>query len=343
MSRHKIRNMEKRASKFHNAKKEQKERSRKEKKEQKTYKKIRIFTHHNVDLDAIFSAWFVSRFICPSIETELVFVPASYNGVGLNGNDIAVDIDAGGKGIKGSIDKDGISHSASYSLFKKTDLSARDYKALFPLVKIIDKKDTYGNLASAPQEIKWRRSDDEALARIKVLSLSLNAFKVSYDNDDEKICSVMFDLLDGFFKKNVEFQLLKTEIEQKSYHCGHLAIIETSLDISAAKIIFNDSNTKAYLYINPKNNSMGVYVGNTLHKEGFRLKYDEAKKIIEGFGEKIGNGFDEWFCHQNGFLLSWGTRKDKRPYPSMVRPEELAWKINILIEQFYIDKKQINF
>lgn len=338
MSEHGKKNRANKANRFCKERKKENQRVKREEKTEKDFKKIRIFTHQNPDLDAISSAWFVSRFMYPLTEIELVFVSASYRGTSINGNDIAVDIEAGGKGIKESIDKNGIKHCCFYTLFKKMNLSSRDYQALNPLVILIDKKDIYGNIASAPQDKKWDKSDSEAFDKIKALSLCLNTFKTSYNNNDEKVCLVMFDLFDGFFKKNIEFQLLKAEIEKKTYNCGHLVIVETSLDLSVAKLVFNDANNKAYLYLNTNSNSMGVYIGNDLYKEGFRIEREAATAIIEKLGEKIGGGLDEWFCHQDGFLLSWGTRKDSRPYPSKIKPQELALEISKLIENFYHSK-----
>ena len=312
-----------------------------ERREQRKEKnEARLFTHQDVDLDAVCSLWFIERFVYPNKTFKKMFVPASYDGKGMGRDDIAVDIEAGGKGIKGSVDKDDFCHSSFYTLFKKNYLSRYNYQSLIPLVRIVDKKDVYGKVSLAPADKKWGKKDTEALEKTKVLSLALSTFKTSYNNDDELVCQVMFDLLDGFFMKNHEMRLLRDEIEKKSFNCGCVIVVETSLDLSVAKIVFNDMDNKAYIYVNKSKNSLGVYLSNSLfYQDGFRLRMRDVAKIIEGFGEGIGSGNDEWFLHKQGFLLAWGTRKDARDVPSKIRPEELAFEIDKLITK-YLEKKQ---
>ena len=309
-------------------------------KEEKAKRKIMIYTHQNVDLDAIFSVWFVIKFMFPGFEYELVFVPASYDGKEIGENDIAVDIEAGGKGIKGSIDNDGFHHSSFYTLFKKTRLSSSVHQALFPLVNIIDQKDVYGKIKLAPEIIRLDKRSNNSLDSAMAVSLSLQAFQAQYENNDHEVCRVMLDLISGLFKRITDSKTEQAEVERKSFSCGYVFVVETSKRISTAKNVFNNPNNKAYIYVNTKEKSMGVYLSDDLyHKDGFRLRLSDVKKIIEKYGEKIGKGKNEWFLHENGFLLSWGTRKDTRDIPSKIRPEELAFEVNKLIKK-YLEKRQ---
>lgn len=309
---------------------------KKEKEIEKEKGKITIHTHQNVDSDSLLSIWLEINFVFPGFEYELVFHPASYDGKGMGKNDIAVDIEAGGRGIKGSIDENGFHHSCSYTIFKKIKLPVNIRRALSPIVNIVDQKDVYGKTRLAPEAIRLDRKTSSNLDEARALSLSLQAFQAQYENNDHEVCRVMLDFISGLFKRITNFQAAQAEVDRKSFSCGYVFVVETCKRISTAQNVFGDSNNKAYIYVNTKENSMGVHLSDDLyHRDGFRLRLIDVEKIVEKKGEKIGKGSNEWFLHERGSLLAWGTRKDKRTVPSKIRPEELALEINKLIVNFY--------
>lgn len=302
-------------------------------------KKIRVWTHQGVDLDAVISVWLVLRFMYPGLEYELIFVPAGYNGTSIDGDDIAVDIEAGGKGIKSSIDKDGNKHSSCYTIFRRACLSDDNYRALCSLISVVDKRDIYGKLSLVPEDIGHKKDDGDALNKVEGLSFALRVFKNHYkeeENADELVCEKMFDVLDSLLEETLESKKFKAEVERKSFRCGNVFVVETSQRFSVARHVFNNPDNKAYIYVNPQKNSLGVYLSDDFyHNDGFRLRFKDLKPIVAQFNENIGKGENEWFLHEDGFLFAWGTKKDIRPKPSKIRPEELALEINRLIENFY--------
>lgn len=77
---------------------------------------MRIFTHINVDLDATASVWAARYFMANMAGAPVEFRPADWDGAEMIQGDIAVDINAGGRGIKGEKGLDGTVHSCFASI-----------------------------------------------------------------------------------------------------------------------------------------------------------------------------------------------------------------------------------
>ena len=80
----------------------------------------RIFTHQNPDLDAILSVCMLWHYADAFRGAKVVLVPANWDGASLGYGDIAVDLEAGGHGIKGVVDDDGTVHSCFAALMKSS-------------------------------------------------------------------------------------------------------------------------------------------------------------------------------------------------------------------------------
>lgn len=107
-------------------------------------RKRSVYTHVSVDIDAVSSVWFASRFIYPDENLDIKFVPANWDGQGMEIGDLALDISAGGKGLKGKTDKSGRVHSCFASLvFDCKDREVK--KALKSLAYLIDKHDAFSS------------------------------------------------------------------------------------------------------------------------------------------------------------------------------------------------------
>ncbi|MDP3985382.1 MAG: hypothetical protein Q8P82_01340 [bacterium] len=104
-------------------------------------KKRRVFTHGNMDLDANASV-FAWRQVDP--DAELVLVSANWDGTGMEKDDVALDIEAGDRGIKGTVMADGVRHSAFAEIVAK-HLKRKAREQLAPLVAFIDAQDTFGD------------------------------------------------------------------------------------------------------------------------------------------------------------------------------------------------------
>ena len=105
---------------------------------------MKIFTHFNVDLDAVCSVWAVRQFIPGARDAAIEFRPANWDGAEMAEDDIAVDIPAGGRGIKGEKGKNEIVHSCFASIVAK-HAPPEDQSALASLVRFVDAQDAHGS------------------------------------------------------------------------------------------------------------------------------------------------------------------------------------------------------
>ena len=101
---------------------------------------MRIFTHFNVDLDAVCSVWAAKQFVSGAAEATVEFRPANWDGAEMSEGDLAVDIAAGGRGMKGEKGENGIVHSCFASIVAG-HASAEDRSALANLVRFVDAQD----------------------------------------------------------------------------------------------------------------------------------------------------------------------------------------------------------
>lgn len=284
-------------------------------------KKTRIFTHLSVDIDAVASLWFLIRFVLkkPLKEVEIIFKPANWNGSEMTPDDFALDIGAGGRGIKGG-KRGGRTASCFMSLFYKnsSSLSSDLRRILKSLGDFIDVHDSYGVDG-------WRKiQEDEDYHKKKDriyfagLLMVLNGYHVS--NSDMDVCLKFFENLDNYVsllmgnsREDIEKELVRVD------YVGRVAIVDNS-KIRINNKLF-DQGFKAIVYID--GNSLGVLV------KDHRLRADNqfVRKIVEDAGELIGDE-DGWFAHPDGRLFCRGSRKSPVSDFSKVSPNALAEATN---------------
>jgi hypothetical protein len=271
-------------------------------------KKKKIFTHEWVDIDAVASLWFALRFMLEEQDVEILFVPASWNGIDLEPQDLALDISAGGKGIKGRMYK-GKVHSCFEELVSRhADRGTK--RRLSSLVRSIDQHDTYGE--------KGKHKGDF----FSLLKMALRALRAVHGKDDRLICSRMFELLDGVYKLIDGQSQAKKNIYDSVDIVGKTAIIFDPDNSSSSRDYLNRMGYPAVIYVD--GNNIGLLVQNDLIRRGLRADHPEIKKLVEDIGEK-----DEWFAHPAGYLFCRGSRKSSRntssePDPSELDPYDLA-------------------
>lgn len=287
--------------------------------------------HEWVDIDEVYSIWYLKTFVPEFKNAKIVFVPASWDGRKMKKYDIAVDLDANGKGIKGIEDENGNVHSCFSLLTKMFRIPKSDWKALIGIAKVIDHHDAYGKLGNAPHP-SISSSD---LSTFNALNVALKAYRTKF-KDDEKVCEKMFELLDGFHERNLSFQNLPEKIERNSRKVGEILIVEMPNKESVNGYIFDRLKCRASIYVDSQTNTMGINISNAFRKDGFSLGHPSIKRLIEDLGEKVGGGCSpsRWFAHPRGTLICWGSRKDSRPFPSKIKPEDLALGLNKIMENF---------
>ncbi len=272
----------------------------------------------NVDLDAVASVWAIRTFAEAYMDAEVCFRPANWDGTGLNEDKaVAVDIEAGGKGVKGKKDDDGTVHSCFATIISKL-ASKNDQEALAPLVTFIDAQDAHGSAVKflAPE------INDEAQQIFSLTGINsvLRAFQSIFPGRDDTVIECMSEIFDGMLKAGRSRQMAKIEANEAEILPGDNVAILRNMRHCATSYVLFERGVKAIVYVD--GHSLGIF------REGsqtLRMDHPQLREIVEQQGE-----LDQWFAHSSGFLFSRGTRKAPATSPSNVDPVKLAETANSL-------------
>lgn len=279
-----------------------------------------IFTHTNVDLDAAASVWAAKKYVPGMNKASVVFVPANWDGADMLPGDIAVDIYAGGKGVKGEVWSDGKTHCAFMSIVKQYAPSENKL-ALRNLMEFIDAGDTASNpiraLApeanSAAQRILFATSLGAVLVAIKTAANGLDSF----------VLERMAEIFDGFLKTG---QVAARAYDQaaKIPVVDGVAIVRNK-GTAVRVALMDEFGARLIVFVDDQNNATGVF-----RKDGETMRADHPliRKVAEAAGEEIsgasGGEEGKWFAHHDGLLFCWGSKKAPAKTKSRVRAEDLA-------------------
>lgn len=269
----------------------------------------RVFTHIYPDLDALSSVWFLQRFIIKK-QIEVNFVPASWDGADMGPNDVALDINAGGKGIKGKKTFKGHVHSC-FKLLVDRYADNETKIILKSLIKFIDRNDAYGGVNKVKD---FNKNKNHQITSFIALSLVMKALRAVH-NSDEMVLSRMMEIFDGIYKINKNSIESYEDIMKKAIVVGRTVIFPTKVNSYSARGTIFSKGYRAMIYVDGDN--IGLLTSGDL-----RADSPEVLKVIASAGES-----GEWFAHPAGYLIARGTRKDPRETGSNVDPYRLATAI----------------
>ncbi len=277
----------------------------------------RIFTHFNVDLDAVASVWAVKTFIGMS-EAEIQFKSANWDGSELEEGDMAVDISAGGKGIKGETGDNGIVHSC-FAYLIKNYANNDDQKALANLVDFVDAQDAHG--LAVNYLIPEVADKEKFILASTGINAVLRALQAVHPNNDLKVIERMSEIFTGILYSGRARQ--KAEIEADNAEIldgGKVAIVNNAKQFATNGILY-DRGIQVIVYVD--GNNLGVIRSN---KVKLSMSHYDIKAVVEEASE-----LNEWFAHPAGFLFCRGSRKAPAETKSKVDPKKLADKVNSLL------------
>jgi len=280
-----------------------------------------VYTHINVDLDAVASVWAAKKFIPGMKHSSVAFRSADWDGSGMNEHDCAVDIPAGGKGIKGTIADDTSVYSC-FSLILERYASPEDCEILNPLITFLDTQDRFGN---AERRLLGPDVDANTKQLFSLTGLNgiLRATQFFYRGNDGMTVQRMGEIFEGMFGllKKRKKSLLELDTVAQIFPGGKVALVRDALLPGIINFALFEKGVKVIVYVNKYN--VGLFRDSS---ETIRMDHPDIKKIIEAAGE-----LDEWFAHPSGFLFARGSRKAPVQTPSRVDPEKLAETIAQLI------------
>lgn len=288
---------------------------------------VRVFTHTNVDLDAACAVWALKMFHLPARKARVIFVPVQWTGDEMTPEDIAVDISASGRGIRGYQDGQGKTRS-SFAQVVEMYASPDDQQALRHVVNYVDAHDLYGSglypyAAHMPKELKDMLS-------FTSLNAVFRAIQATSSGNDSVVIGRMHELLYGMLKAGrgrqralVEAESDKVEFLQDDNGNDVVAILRDSREFGTTHILFEKYGVRAVVYVD--GNNMGV----VRHPdEEIRMDDPSLKALVAAVGETR-----EWYAHSSGFIFSHGSRKAPAASPSKVDVEEFAEAVADLFDK----------
>lgn len=297
-----------------------------ENKNKKYMDKKRIFTHISVDIDAVASIWFFLKFILRKTpaDVEIIFKPANWDGGEMGRDDIALDISAGGKGIKGEF-KYNRTRSCLLSLAEKYQekIDQEIKKEVISLVNFIDKHDAEGQKYfkhfRAPENEKAYFADFRGLFRVFM------GHQSNPVNNDYQVFLKFYENLENHFNLILKANEVRERLE-KVDSSTKIAFLENNHIPSG--VLFNQGK-KIIIYLD--GNDLGVVIGDP------RLRNDELvgiiTDIVEAAGERFGIGEKNWFLDPGKRLICRGSKKSPAPSPSKVDPRILHDKLLAYLEE----------
>lgn len=280
-----------------------------------------IMTHYRVDIDNVLSILALVTFH-PKFqkEREVRFVEANWNGL-MPEDAIALDIEAGGRGIKGKRDADGTTHSCFAEVVARF-APADDQKALAGLVRIIDTHDAYGEIfAHFCPGLDMELAD--ALENSSVLGV-FRSFKGTVgrgERGDYRMLESMQPIFEGILK-NARARVRAEQIIQEGKQVrisqrARVALVDNVQNHRVMDVLFKQHGIRAAIYRD--GNNLGVLKPNA---EKIRVDHPKLIKVIKEAGEQV-DGKNGWFAHTGGFLLCRGSSKNMALSPSKVDPNKL--------------------
>ncbi len=280
----------------------------------------RLVTHSSPDPDAYLGLAVAKLIRFKGVKVEIFFVNANDPLDGLDEGDVAVDIEAGGRGFKGIRSGDGKTVHSAFAQIVERFATPEDQEALAPFVAYVDACDTYG---SAIDRLAPDLSPDirEVINEGSVLA-SVREWQHRFGHN------IRGNLL--VLEKVEELLLDKLEAGRRRLHAERQADKQVILDGGRVAVVINAPSANDVLFrrgvraiVWKDGKSMGV---SRERREKFRVNHPELQAFVTGI-----DGVP-WFDERE-YLLSWGTKKARPDTHSKVDPEELARRVDKLIVQ----------
>ncbi|MEK7532531.1 MAG: hypothetical protein AAB579_02930 [Patescibacteria group bacterium] len=282
---------------------------------------MKIYTHFFVDLDAVCSVWAARQFIPGAKDAVAESRPANWDGKDMAENDLALDIPAGGRGMKGEKGEGGIVHSCVALIVAKY-ASPADQSALASLVRFVDAQDAHGSAVKflAPEA---SRESQETLA-MTGLNAVLRALQATHPRNDALVCERMSEILSGMLQAGRARQRAAAEADKAEIlDGGKVAIVVNSREFATNGVLFEERGVRVIIYVDGHN--LGLIREGS---ETLRMDHPEFCAVAEAEGEA-----SEWFAHSAGFLYCRGSRKAPAESSSRVNPRVLAEVAARLLKQ----------
>lgn len=266
-----------------------------------------LYTHLDLTVDAAASVWLWRR-LHPEENWPLQHVPSTWDGVGIGAGDVAIDIDAGGRGIRSRRNPDG-SVASCFRVILNEHMAQEGPHDLEPLLRpiadLMDAQRRDGNLTRLGFPPRYG---------IFGLSGTFLALKHTCAGPEE-LLEHFSKILDGFVRiaeLSDEVGRLAQEVEL----VGSVAVILDQNHLGLHRAVFRRG---ARFLVFKDGNNLGIL--------------REARERAH-LGRLIQHQIQEpgWFFHPRGHLAARGTRKAPAQTPSRYAPRELAQMLDTALK-----------
>ena len=274
---------------------------------------MKLYTHLFVDLDAVCSVRAARQFIPGANHAALEFRPADWDGGGSAIGDIFLDIEAGGRGIKGEKAEGGVIHSC-FALIVARHATPDDQSALAHLVRFVDAQDAHGDAF----RFLLPAVEQQALAALAATGFNavLSAIRNTHARNDALVVERMSEILSGMLQAGRARERAVSGADQAAIlEGGTVAVVVKDSDDPAINgILFDERGIRVIVYVDGDNLGITRCSG-----ESLRMDHPRIRALVEAAGEA-----DEWYAHPAAFLYCRGSRKAPARTRSKVDPRLLA-------------------
>lgn len=276
-----------------------------------------IYTQQEPDIDIVFSVALVMNLVSSFGSAEVRFVQAGWGGEEMRPGDLALGIEAGGKGVMGEVGRATI-HSC-FSMVAVRFVSIEDQRALVPLAEYLDAQKSSGNpleyfAPHLPVECRV------ALSTASLISL-FDAMKTALDNDQALIEWARM-ILNGFLTNYHRRHRADLEAQKADRFGpgGRVALILNCKEKYTQEILFQNG---VDLVIFVDGNDVGIRC-----RDGLPVRADHPHfaTVVEEAGE-----IERWVRDPSGFLFASGTSAYPSTAPTRVDPLRLVAAATVLV------------
>ncbi len=274
-----------------------------------------IWTHENPDLDAHLSCCAVRRFVPGMENAKIFYISGKWNGAGLRSKDIAVDLYAGGKGIKGHIDEDGTVHS-SFDIIMRRYANHDEFRSLDGLRKFADCQDAHGSVLYYMKMngmIDGTTHECRRMIAVTTITSVMHALILTHNGNHHRVFERLMEIFDGMLLKNrsaingIRLQKISSYLNAWMYHRSGSAVRLSDEDECAMKdviqfaefdqkhgsVIKGLRETGMLRYISREarkifesvNLSAILSALESYHSDRLEVVYDRMSEIFDGFVE----------------------------------------------------------
>lgn len=266
-----------------------------------------IYTHLDLDVDTAASIWLWRR-LHSQEAWALKLVPATWDGSGLAEGDVALGLDAAGRGIRPRRSADGSVASCFHRILGEhlPPEAAENEKLLRPIADLLDAQRRDGNLT---------RLGFPARYGIYALSGTFLALKLTA-RDEHDLLASFGRILDGF----VHLAELSDEVgrlAQEAEMIGEVALVLDQNHPGLHRAVFRRG---ARFLVFKDGNNIGI-----LREARERA---HLAKLLKSRLEEPG-----WFFHPRGHMAARGSRRAPASTPSRYAPQDVARLLDAALKE----------